>query len=186
MSSEVASFAALRKHQSEELAKLAEEHFKHDLQDGDKTVLLSAAKKVQTHALIGSLAGIAFGAFLAVRLRSQRARLFQAFKATEKPTHVRFANGREEAIPDITPLMKPSTLGDIAAYTFFSIAGLFVGGEAGFLTGTWSAKRTITGNPEAKARIEKAFNSFRADVLRKQVEQLERGEKAKETATFFG
>lgn len=28
--SEVASFAALRKHQSEELAKLAEEHFKHE------------------------------------------------------------------------------------------------------------------------------------------------------------
>lgn len=30
MSSEFASFAALRKHQSEELAKLAEEHFKHE------------------------------------------------------------------------------------------------------------------------------------------------------------
>lgn len=34
MSSEVASFAALRKHQSEELAKLAEEHFKHEYVQG--------------------------------------------------------------------------------------------------------------------------------------------------------
>ena len=147
---------------------------------------MSAAKKVQTHALIGSLVGIGLGAFLAVRLRQNRNRLFQAFKATEKPTHVRFANGREEAIPDITPLLKPSGLGDIAAYTFFSIAGLFVGGETGFLTGTWSAKRTITADPEAKARIEKAFRSFRADVLRKQVEELEKGNKGEETSTFFG
>lgn len=156
------------------------------LQENDKTILVSAAKKVQTHALIGSLVGIGLGAFLAVRLRQNRNRLFQAFKATEKPTHVRFANGREEAIPDITPLMRPSTLGDIAAYTFFSIAGVFVGGESGFLTGTWSAKRTITADPEAKARIEKAFRSFRADVLRKQVEELEKGDKGDATSTFFG
>lgn len=141
---------------------------------------------MQSQALIGSLVGIGLGAFLAVRLRQNRNRLFQAFKATEKPTHVRFANGREEAIPDITPLMRPSGVGDIAAYTFFSIAGLFVGGEVGFLTGTWSAKRTITSDPEAKARIEKAFRSFRADVLRKQIEELERGDKGEQTSTIFG
>lgn len=149
-------------------------------------MLVSAAKKVQTHALIGSLLGISFGAFLALRLRANRNRIFQAIKAAEKPTHVRFASGREESIPDITPLMRPSTLGDIAAYTFFSIAGLFVGGESGFLTGTWSAKRTISSDPEVKARIEKAFRSFRADVLRKQIEELERGDKGGETEVLFG
>lgn len=169
-----------------ELARDANVLTAFSLQDNDKTILVSAGKKVQTHALIGSLAGIAFGAFLAVRLRQQRARLFQAFKTAEKPTHVRFANGREEAIPDITPLVRPSGLGDIAAYTFFSIAGLFVGGEAGFLTGSWSAKRTITSDPEAKARIEKAFRSFRADVLRKQIEELEKGDRGEETSMLFG
>jgi hypothetical protein len=47
--------------------------------------------------------------------------MFQAFKTVERPTHVKFANGREEAIPDITPLLKPTPLGDIAAYTLFSV-----------------------------------------------------------------
>jgi hypothetical protein len=101
--------------------------------------------------------------------------MYQAFKATERPTHVRFADGREEAIPDLTNLMKPTTLGDIAAYTFFSMGGIFLGGEAGLLTGSWSAKRSISTDPEMKKRIEKAFNAFRADVLKKQIAELEGG-----------
>ncbi len=76
-------------------------------------------------------------------------------------------------IPDITPLMQPSTAGDIAAYTFFSIAGVFLGGETGLLTGASAAKRTITKDPETRARIEKAFKGFRADMLRKEIEVLE-------------
>jgi hypothetical protein len=153
--SEVASFAALRRHQSEDLAKLAEEHFKHDLQQTDKDALISAAKKVQTHALVGSLAGIGLGLYLAIRLRQNRTRLFQAFKASEKPTHVRFASGREEAIPDVTALMKPTPLGDIAAYTFFSIAGLFVGGE----TGKWHISRGKTlGVFDAEHRCDRVLD----------------------------
>lgn len=146
------------------------------LQENDKQTLMRAAGKVQTHALVGSLIGIGLGGFLAIRLRANRNKIFQAFKASERPTHVVFASGRQEAIPDVTPLMRPSTLGDIATYTFFTIAGLFVGGEGGFLTGAYSAKRTISQDPDTRARIEKAFRSFRADVLRKQIEQLEKGE----------
>ena len=116
-----ASFAALRRSQGDELAKLAEEHFKHDLQDQDKEQLKKAAAKFSTHALVGSVIGIGLGAFLAFRVRTARTKMFQAFKATERPTHVKFANGREEAIPDLTPLLRPTTLGDIAAYTFFPL-----------------------------------------------------------------
>jgi hypothetical protein len=78
-----------------------------------------------------------------------------------------------EAIPDITPLLRPTAFGDIAAYTFFSIAGLFLGGETGILTGIGAAKRTISQDSETKARVEKAYREFRADVLRKDIELLE-------------
>jgi hypothetical protein len=64
-------------------------------------------------------------------------------------------------------------LGDIAAYTFFSIAGLFLGGETGMLTGIGAARRTISKDPATKARVEKAYRGFRADVLRKEIELLE-------------
>jgi len=175
MSSE--SFAALRKTGGDDLAKLAEEHFKHDLRDEDRDLLRKAASQASRHALIGSLAGIALGGFLAFRLRANRKAFYQAIRAAEKPTHVRFADGREEAIPDITPLMKPTPLGDAMAFTFFGIAGLFLGGEAGLLTGSWSAKRTISQDPATRQRVENAFRSFRADVMRKQIEELEGGSK---------
>ncbi|KIW97497.1 uncharacterized protein Z519_01081 [Cladophialophora bantiana CBS 173.52] len=169
------SFAALRRTQGEELGRLAEEHFNNDLREDDRDLLRSAASKASRHALIGSLAGIALGGYLAFRLRANRNAMYQAFRAAEKPTHVRFASGREEAIPDITPLFQPTPLGDIMTYTFFGIGGLFLGGETGLLTGTWSARRTIAQDPERRERIEKAFRSFRADVLRKQLQELEAG-----------
>ncbi|KAH0848290.1 hypothetical protein AYO21_04319 [Fonsecaea monophora] len=171
----VDAFAALRRTQGEELGRLAEEHFKHDLREEDRDLLRSAASKASRHALIGSLAGIALGGFLAFRLRANRNAMFQAFRAAEKPTHVRFASGREEAIPDITPLLQPTPLGDIVTYTFFGIAGLFLGGEAGLLTGSWSARRAIAQDPACQERIQRAVRSFRADVLRKQLKELEAG-----------
>lgn len=109
--------------------------------------------------------------------RSNRAKMFQAFRASEKPTHIMFADGRQEAIPDITPLLKPTTLGDFATYSFFAAGGLFFGGELGLLIGGGLAKRSITQDPEAKKRIEAAFKSFRADVMRKQIQELESGNK---------
>jgi hypothetical protein len=145
------------------------------LTDSDRSLLTTAASTLSTHALIGSLAGLTLGAYLAFRLRSNRAALFAAFRATERPTHVKFASGREEAIPDLAPLLKPTTLGDIATYTFFAAGGVFVGGETGVVTGAWRAKAGITGDVEARERIEKAFRSFKADVLRRQIEELEKG-----------
>lgn len=70
--------------------------------------------------------------------------------------------------------MKPSTAGDVAAYLFFSAGGLFIGGETGLLMGGYSAKRTITSDPERKARVERAFRRFRADVLKREVSMLEK------------
>lgn len=37
----------------------------------------------------------------------------------------------EESIPDVTPLLRPSTWGDFATYFFASAGGLFLGGELG-------------------------------------------------------
>lgn len=83
--------------------------------------------------------------------------------------------------------MQPSTLGDVATYTFFSITGLFLGGETGILTGTSSAKRTISKDPEVRARVERAFRGFRVDVLRKEIEGLEKqGAAGQGVASAFG
>jgi hypothetical protein len=41
------------------------------------------------------------------------------------------------------------------------------------LTGSWSAKRTITSDPELRSRVERAFKNFRVDVLKKQISDLE-------------
>ena len=91
--------------------------------------------------------------------------------------------GLTEAIPDVTPFMRPSTLGDVAAYTFFGFGGLFLGGETGLLTGSASASRTITRHPESRERIETAFRRFRADVLRKEADALD---KKKSVPELFG
>lgn len=78
-----------------------------------------------------------------------------------------------EPIPDLTAQLAPSKWGDAATYFFFSIGGLFLGGETGLLSGTASASRTITKNPEAKERIEKAWKSYRIDVMKQEIKQLE-------------
>ncbi len=89
------SFAFLRKNAGEDIGRLAEEHFKHDLQDSDRDALKNAESKIGTHATVGSLLGLGLGLFLALRLRGSRTKMFNAFRAAEKPTHVRFADGRE-------------------------------------------------------------------------------------------
>ena len=102
--------------------------------------------------------------------------MFNAFKAREQPTAVKFASGKEEAVPDLTPIMKPSTLGDVATYTLLGAGGLFFGGETGLLTGTFRARSSIGADRESRERIETAFRRFRADVLRKQADALDRKE----------
>ncbi|KAF2256216.1 hypothetical protein BU26DRAFT_513052 [Trematosphaeria pertusa] len=167
------SLAAFRDRRSKELRKLAEEHLQHDLRQSDRDILRSAGGKVSTHAQLGSLLGISFGLYCAIRLRSMRQAYFNAFRAMEKPIEIKFADGRTSPIPDITNQLAPSKWSDAATYFFFSVGGLFLGGELGFLTGTASASRTIEKDPEARERIEKAFKKYRIDVLKQEIKQLE-------------
>ncbi|KAB8270341.1 hypothetical protein BDV30DRAFT_215226 [Aspergillus minisclerotigenes] len=169
------SFATFRNRRSDELARLADEHLQQDLRQEDRDTLKSAASKVSFWTGIGSAVGIGLGLYVAFRLRSSRKAFFDVFRAQERPTQVVFADGRTESIPDITPLLKPTTLGDFATYFFASAGGLFLGGELGFLGGAASGSRTITADPEQKKRIEAAFRRFRADVLRKEADALDRG-----------
>lgn len=179
------SLAALRKSpQSAELAELASKHLEHDLRDSDRAALESAAARVTTHATIGSLVGLSLGVLLAARLRRGRADMFSAFRAAEKPTHVQFADGRTAAIPDVTPLLKPSTAGDVATYALLGTGGLFLGGETGFLTGSWSATRVIGRDAESRERIERAFRRFRAEVLRKEADRLDGGSSITDLISF--
>jgi hypothetical protein len=71
--------------------------------------------------------------------------------------------------------VEPTKWGDWATYFFFGLGGLFLGGETGFLTGSWSAARTITKDPTRKERIENAYRRFRIDLLKKEIERLEGG-----------
>lgn len=136
------------------------------------------------------MAGLGLGVYAAIRLRSMRVAYFKAFRAMEKPVELRFADGRTgelqcgernkakvdicaEPIPDISAQLAPSKWGDAATYFFFSIAGLFLGGELGLITGTASATRTITRDPAAKERIERAFKNYRVDVLKREIKTLE-------------
>lgn len=89
------SLAVLRQNASEDIKKLAEDHLTHDLSQSDRDTLMNAARKVGTHATIGSVLGLGLGLFLAFRIRSNRTRMFNAFRTVEKPTHVKFADGRE-------------------------------------------------------------------------------------------
>ena len=91
------SLALTRKNVGEDIRKLAEEHLQHDLTNSDRETLESAASKVGTHITIGSLIGLGLGVFLAFRIRSSRTKMFNAFRTVEKPTHVKFADGREGA-----------------------------------------------------------------------------------------
>ncbi|KAF2653396.1 hypothetical protein K491DRAFT_603009 [Lophiostoma macrostomum CBS 122681] len=167
------NLAAFREHRSADLRKLAEEHLQHDLDQSDRNLLRSAGGKVSTHAKIGSLVGLGLGVYCAVRLRTMRLAYFKAFRAVEKPVEVRFADGRAEPIPDLSAQLAPSKWGDAATYFFFSLGGLFFGGELGFLTGTASASRSITKDPAAKERIEKAFKNYRVDVMKQEIQSLE-------------
>lgn len=80
-----------------------------------------------------------------------------------------------EPLPDLTPMLKPSLLGDFAAYFFFGMGGLFIGGETGLLTGSISGGRTITQDPATRERIDTAFRRFRADALRQEADRLDGG-----------
>ncbi|RAK99415.1 uncharacterized protein BO80DRAFT_494732 [Aspergillus ibericus CBS 121593] len=168
-------YPALRNRRSNDLARLADQHLQHDLRPQDRDALKAASHKVAFWTTVGSAVGLGLGLYAAFRLRSSRKAFFEVFRAREKPTQVVFADGRTEPIPDITPLLKPTTLGDFTTYFFAGAGGLFLGGELGFLGGAGSGSRCITADPERRQRIETAFRKFRAEVLRKEADELDRG-----------
>jgi hypothetical protein len=57
--------------------------------------------------------------------------------------------------------------------TSSSLSAVCFGGEIGLLTGTASASRTVTKDPESRERIEKAFKNYRIDVLKREIQQLQ-------------
>lgn len=143
------------------------------LTQSDRDVLRKGASTVSLHASIGSIIGLSLATLLAFRLRSNRRAMFRAFKTAEKPQSVRFADGREETLPDIGPLLKPSRLGDIATYTLLGAGGLFFGGETGLLTGSFRARQIVWQHEESRERIQNAFKKFQADALREQAKKIE-------------
>ncbi|RQM04670.1 hypothetical protein DH86_00004320, partial [Scytalidium sp. 3C] len=143
------------------------------LTESDRDTIKSAADKIKTHTYVGTLVGLGLGVALAWRFRQNRQRLFQTLRTVERPTHILFADGRKEALPDIAPMLQPSRLGDIASYTFFSLGGIFLGGECGLLSGAGAARRTITQDPVTKHRIEQAYLNYKEDVLKKQLKDLQ-------------
>lgn len=113
------SLALFRKSMGDDLGKMAEHHYReyvrqcfstpqtarvpklttHSLQQTDRDTLKTAARKVSTYTTAGSLIGLGLGIFLAYKLRTNRTAMFQAFRASEKPTHVQFAGGRTGESP---------------------------------------------------------------------------------------
>ncbi|PYH82669.1 hypothetical protein BO82DRAFT_364059 [Aspergillus uvarum CBS 121591] len=164
------SIPLTRSRRSDELTRLADQHLQHDLTASDRDALQSAARTVSLWTTVGSAVGVGLGLYTAFRLRSSRRAFFEVFRAQQKPTQVVFADGRTESIPDITPLLKPTTFGDFATYFFASAGGLFLGGELG---GAAVGSRGITNEPERRKRIENAFRRFRADVLRREADALD-------------
>lgn len=145
----------------------------YSLRQSDRDALEKAASTVSMHTSIGSLVGVGLGVLLAFRIRSGRKQMFKAFRTVEKPSSVRFADGREEALPNLEPLLRPSRLGDFATYFFLGTGGVFLGGETGLLTGSFGARHQIADDRDSRDRIQKAFQRFQADALRKQADALD-------------
>jgi hypothetical protein len=93
--SDTHAIAAFRRSRGGELAELAEQHLKHDLRQSDRDLLRDASRRVSLYTTIGTAVGVGLGLLLAFRVRQARTRMWEAFRAREKPTHVRFADGRE-------------------------------------------------------------------------------------------
>jgi hypothetical protein len=146
----------------------------NSLRQSDRDALVKAASTVTTYTSVGSIIGVGLGMLLAFRIRRSRASMFRAFKTAEKPQSVRFADGREETLPDMTALVRPSKVGDFATFEFLGLGGVFFGGELGLFAGSFRARQLIGEDRESRVRIANAFKKFQADALRQQADELEK------------
>ncbi|QIX01188.1 hypothetical protein AMS68_006705 [Peltaster fructicola] len=179
------SLAMFRRRLGPDLGALAEQHLQHEQSDRD--TLNKAASAVKSYATYGTAIGGALGLLLAYRIRANRTRIFTALRTVERPTHLKFADGREQALPDITPALKPSLAGDFLTYTFLGFGGLFLGGELGLVTGSFRARQHVLADPESRQRIEAAFRGFQADALRTQANLIEQaGKEGRSLASYGG
>jgi hypothetical protein len=93
------SLAYFRRHRGEELQRLADRHFEHDLQPEDRETVKKAAGQFSTWTAVGSIVGLSAGLLLTLRFRAARMRAYEAFKLKDKPTGLQFANGRVSHTP---------------------------------------------------------------------------------------
>jgi hypothetical protein len=116
-------YAAFRKSpQHEDLANLAKEHLNHDLNQEDRDVLVKAGGRIYGPATIGTLVGLGLGLYAAFRLRKVRLAMFNAFRASEKPTSIVFAGGRTgkfRPFLSFIPLLSRFETGDYFVVVFF-------------------------------------------------------------------
>ncbi|KAL2824260.1 hypothetical protein BDW59DRAFT_147743 [Aspergillus cavernicola] len=162
---------------AKEYRRIADDHLQHDLQPSDRDALKSAARRMALCVQVGTVAGTGLALLAAYRVRGARKAFYQAFRARERPTHVILKDGETHPIPDITSLLKPTAIGDIATYMFAAFGGFFLGGSLGSLGSSMSETRTFTADPERMERFEKAFRGFRADMLRKEADAIEQGQR---------
>ncbi|KAK0622293.1 hypothetical protein B0T14DRAFT_544269 [Immersiella caudata] len=162
-------FAVFRNYPDKDLAQIGEDHLRNDLSSEDRSHLRSAASKVSTHTAVGSILGLGLGITLASRIHANRVVLYNATKAVSRPTELVFANGHRAIHPPDALVRRP----DAATYAAFGLGGVFLGGELGFLSGSASAGRYISGYPESKKRVEQAFRKFQVDGLKREIDILE-------------
>ncbi|KAK0728859.1 hypothetical protein B0T26DRAFT_673328 [Lasiosphaeria miniovina] len=177
-------FAVFRSHPTGDLAKIGEAHMQHDLASEDRSRLRTAARKVSVHASLGSILGLGVGLAMAWRIRANRMALYDVLRTSMRPTEVVFASGQrgdqknaaktcgKSHVKCATPAL-PTGWGDAATFGAFSLGGMLLGGETGFLTGTASATRLISKDAESQKRIESAFRKFQVDVLKREITALE-------------
>ncbi|MDI1485631.1 MAG: hypothetical protein OHK93_003820 [Ramalina farinacea] len=139
---------------NDDIARRAEE----DQRDRD------AFDAVTRTSLNGRNTGLVLGIGLAVYLRREKTRLFEAMKIAERPIAVVLPNGKAEHLPDLAPFLKASKLRTVATYGVCGIGAAVLGGLVGSLVGMSGGWRQ---DHEARRRAARGLAKFWAKEARK-------------------
>ncbi|KAF3910830.1 hypothetical protein ABW20_dc0104708 [Dactylellina cionopaga] len=140
----------------------------------DRTLLSKANQKTRTHYSIGSFCGFCLGTFLALRRRRSLWRVFQNTQGRNQSLSIVYNDGRQEALADITPSLRPSFARGVATYVGFGIAGMFAGGMVGGMTGTRARRKIFQEDPGAVRRINSTQLNCLIHDLKSYTEEVER------------